>query len=241
MRNKKTRYLLGALSVVLLLAGCSSASIRGAGYSQAASSDLASTTGGLQVVDRLPPPSVLGGADQIVRIGDTLKVDVFGVDELDSTAQVDGSGAVTLPLVGPVAASGKTQSALQNDIRQLYSARYLQNPQITLSVEQSVTVDGEFRKAGAYPVSASATLLRVVAAAGNFSDIGDPTNVFVYRTIDGRDYVARYDVAQIRAGRMPDEKIYGGDVVVAFPSGMKVLGSNLQSALGIARSATGLL
>jgi polysaccharide export outer membrane protein len=236
MTNKKAWYLLGALGVMLFLAGCSSASIRGAGYAQATSGDLA-----LQVVDRLPPPSVLGGTDQIVRIGDTLKIDVFGVDELDSTAQVDGSGAVTLPLIGPVAAAGKTQSALQNDIRQLYNARYLQNPQITLSVEQSVTVDGEFRKAGAYPVSASATLLRVVAAAGNFSDIGDPTNVFVYRTIDGRDYVARYDVAQIRAGRMPDEKIYGGDVVVAFPSGMKVLGGNLQSALGIARSATGLL
>ncbi len=137
-------------------------------------------------------------------------------------------------------AAGKTIASLEREIEQRYGSQYLQNPEVTLNLQQSVTLDGEFRKAGAYPVSGSSTLLRVVAAAGNFTAIGDPANVFVYRTIDGRDYVAQYNVSAIRAGKTPDTPVYGGDIVVAFPSGMKVLGSSLGEALGLARSASGL-
>jgi len=165
---------------------------------------------------------------------------VFGVDELDRDVSVDVNGRITLPLVGAVQASGQSIEALQAKVTQLYGARYLQNPEITLTVEQTVTVDGEFGRAGSFPVSGNTTLLRLVAAAGNFTDVGDPTNVFIYRTIGGQDYVAQYNVAEIREGKRADTPIYGGDVVVAFPSGMRVLGSSLSSALGLARNATGL-
>lgn len=234
------------LGSVLFLGGCASASIKSAGYAPRASSSqdagaLADGTGSLTVVSVLPVPvSADGDGGQVVRVGDKLKVDVFGVDELDREAQVDVAGRVTLPLVGSVSAAGLTVGALQTQIVRLYGARYLQNPELTLTLEQTVTLDGEFNKAGFYPVSGNSTLLRVVAAAGNFTDIGDPGSVFVYRSMNGQDYVAQYNVADIRAGRRADTPIYGGDVVVAFPSGMKVLGSNLSSALGLARSATGL-
>ncbi len=237
--------LLAALLAVtsVALGACASASISSAGYAprQQANADLSDGAGSLKVVPQLPPPAAAQGGGQVVRVGDTVKVDVFGVDELDREAQVDATGKVTLPLVGSIAAAGQTVEALQVQVTRLYGSRYLQNPELTLTLEQTVTLDGEFRKAGLYPVSGNSTLLRVVAAAGNFTDIGDPSNVFVYRTIDGQDYVAQYSVAEIRAGRRADAPIYGGDVVVAFPSGMKVLGSNLSSALGLARSATSLL
>lgn len=236
------RLTLAGLSVLVLLGGCASASISSAGYKAAAtdSSDLTSGAGSLKVVPSLPSPGAAAGGGQVVKVGDKVRVDVFGVDELDREASVDGSGRLTLPLVGGVQAAGLTSDALQSRLVQLYGARYLQNPELTVTVDQTVTLDGEFRKAGFYPVSGNSTLLRVVAAAGNFTDIGDPNNVFVYRTIGGQDYVAQYNVADIRAGKRADTAIYGGDVVVAFPSGMRVLGSNLSSALGLARNATGL-
>lgn len=241
-RDAVVRVLMATMLLALPVAGCASANIGGAGYTSttggsALADPAASGDGSLKVVPNLPLPSGPGG-DQTIRIGDKIKVDVFGVDTLDSSVQVDGSGRILLPLIGGVDAAGSTASALQTKVTQLYSARYLQNPEITLSVEQTVTVDGEFNKAGFYPVSANSSLLRIVAAAGNFTGIGDPTNVFVYRTINGQDYVARYDMAEIRAGKRPDAPIIGGDVVVAFPSGMKVLTSNLTSALGLARSAS---
>ena len=234
-----------ALTIFLLvgLAGCASASIRNAGYGATSTqANLAQGAGSLQVVSALPPP-VSAGADasQIVRVGDSIKVDVFGVDELDRDVQVDPNGQISLALIGSVPASGKPIASLEREVEQRYGRQYLQNPEVTLNLQQSVTLDGEFNKAGSYPVSGSSTLLRVIAAAGNFTSIGDPANVFIYRTIDGRDYVAQYDVSAIRAGRSRDTQVYGGDVVVAFPSGMKVLGSSLGEALGLARSASGLL
>lgn len=240
--NRLARLLL-VVSGLLILAGCASANIGSAGYGPVSNTgdELTSGAGSLKVVASLPSPGATGGGSQIIRVGDKLKVDVFGVDQLDREAPVDASGRVTLPLVGSVAVAGLTLDAAQARITSLYGARYLQNPELTVSVEQTVTLDGEFRKAGLYPISGNSSLMRVIAAAGNFTDIGDPNNVFVYRTVGGQDYVAQYNVADIRAGRRADAQIYGGDIVVAFPSGMKVLGSNLSSALGLARSATALV
>ena len=243
-QNSAFPLALAGLGILVLLAGCSSASINNAGFSGPSgggTSDLTTGAGSLQVVSALPPPGAVGGGAQVIRVGDKLRLDVFGVDQLDREAPVDASGRVTLPLVGSVTVAGLTLDAAQAQITQLYGARFLQNPELTVSVEQTVTLDGEFRKAGFFPVSGNSSLMRVIAAAGNFTEIGDPENVFVYRSIGGQDYVARYNVADIRAGRRADAAIYGGDIVVAFPSGMKVLGSNLSSALGVARSATTLV
>ncbi|MGN6488202.1 MAG: polysaccharide biosynthesis/export family protein [Devosia sp.] len=241
--NSVLRLILAGVGVIVLLGGCASASISGAGYEAPASgsADLSTGAGSLKVVSALPAPAASSGGGQVIRVGDKLRVDVFGVDELDREAPVDGSGRVTLPLIGSVQVAGLTLEAAQSRITGLYGARYLQNPEISVSAEQTVTLDGEFRKAGFYPVSGNSSLLRVIAAAGNFTEIGDPNNVFVYRTVGGQDYVAKYNVADIRAGRRADAPIYGGDIVVGFPSGMKVLGSNLSSALGLARSATVLV
>lgn len=242
IQNSFIRLTL-AVTVLLALAACASASISGAGYGPSAgdSGDLAAGAGSLKVVSALPSPGAVGGGTQVIRVGDKLRLDVFGVDQLDREAPVDGSGSVSLPLVGSVQVAGLTLDEAQAKVTKLYGSRYLQNPELTLSVEQTVTLDGEFRKAGLYPISGNSTLMRVIAAAGNFTDIGDPNNVFVYRTVGGQDYVAQYNVADIRAGKRADAPIYGGDIVVGFPSGMKVLGSNLSSALGLARSATTLV
>ena len=237
--------LLIAILGCLALAGCSSG---GAGFRPAPGTATPADTGGgsLRMVADLPPPlDSDGGTTQVISPGDTLVVDVFQVDTLDATVQVDNAGNISLALVGSVPAAGKTIAALERDLESRYGARYLQRPDITVamkdSVGQRVTVDGEVRKAGIYPIAGQATLLQVIATAGGFNDIGDPDKVYVFRAYGGEQLVAQYNVSAIRAGKRPDPRIYGGDVVVSFSSGMKVLGSNLKDALGLARSATGLV
>jgi len=202
--------------------------------------------GSLRMVAELPAPiDSNGGTTQVISPGDTLAVDVFQVDTLDATVQVDNSGSISLALVGSVPAAGKTITALEADLEARYGARYLQRPDITVamkdSVGQRVTVDGEVRKAGIYPLAGQATLLQVIATAGGFNDIGDPDKVYVFRAYGSEQLVAQYSVSAIRSGKRGDPRIYGGDVVVSFASGMKVLGSNLKDALGLAGSATGLI
>ena len=40
------------------------------------------------------------GTDQPLSAGDVLEVDVFQVDNLDRTVQIDASGRISLPLIG---------------------------------------------------------------------------------------------------------------------------------------------
>lgn len=237
--------LLIAILGCVALAACSSG---GAGFrpppGSAAPAD-ATGDGSLRMVPELPPPlDSNGGTTQVISPGDTLAVDVFQVDTLDATVQVDNSGNVSLALVGAVPAAGKTITALEADLEARYGARYLQRPEITVamkdSVGQRVTVDGEVRKAGIYPIAGQATLLQVIATAGGFNEIGDPNKVYVFRAYGGEQLVAQYSVDAIRSGKRGDPRIYGGDVVVSFASGMKVLGSNLKDALGLAGSAVTL-
>lgn len=201
-----------------------------------------SSTDDLQVVDELPAPlNSDGGRLQFIAQNDILEVDVFGVDELDRTVEVDSTGQISLPLVGQVIAAGKTQRQLEAELRTLYGSRYLESPQISINVKESagqrVTVEGEVVKAGIYPISSRATLLRSIAQAQGFSKIANPSKVYVFRKRGAQNYVANYDVDAIRGGRRSDPRIYGGDTIVVFSSSGKVAMENLKSVLGIATSA----
>jgi polysaccharide export outer membrane protein len=202
-------------------------------------------TKGLQVVAELPPPDAgAGGESQPISPNDVLEIDVFQVDNLDRTVQVDAAGNISLPLIGAIAAARKTVRQLEQDLEQAYGKDYLQSPDITVfmkeSIGQRVTVDGEVTKAGIYPVTSSSTLLDVLALAGGFKQIADPNKVYVYRAIGQKQYVANYNVDQIRRGKKNNPRIYGGDVVVVFESGAKVAFNNLKDVLGVARNVAGI-
>lgn len=200
---------------------------------------------GLRVVRDLPPPSnTQDGQEQPLAPNDVLEVDVFQADSLDRTVQIDAAGRINLPLIGAVDAAGKSVRTLEQEIEAAYGRNYLQNPDVTIFLKESfgqrITIDGEVAKAGVYPVSSSSTLLESIALAGGFRPIADQSKVYVYRDIGGQKLVANYDVSEIRSGRKPNPRIYGGDVVIVFTSQTKVAMQNLRDALGIATSASRL-
>ncbi|MER8639791.1 polysaccharide biosynthesis/export family protein [Mesorhizobium sp. M1273] len=201
--------------------------------------------GALQVVKDLPAPqNTQNGNEQPLSPNDVLEVNVFQVDNLNRTVQVDSGGQISLPLIGTVTAAGKTVRQLEQEVETAYGAKYLQSPDVTIFVKESVgqriTVDGEVNRAGIFPVSSNSSLLDAIALAGNFSPIGDASKVFVYRNIGSNTLVANYDVEAIRAGKIRNPRIYGGDKVVVFASKSKIAMNNLKDALGIASSAARL-
>ncbi|AMY00684.1 polysaccharide biosynthesis/export family protein [Mesorhizobium ciceri] len=198
--------------------------------------------GALKIVKDLPAPqNSQNGSEQPLSPNDVLEVDVFQVDNLNRTVQVDAGGQISLPLIGTVMAAGKTVRQLEKEIEAAYSANYLQSPDVTIfikeSIGQRITVDGEVNKAGIYPVSSNASLIDAVALAGGFNTIGDAGKVFVYRNIGQNTLVANYNVENIRAGKSRNPRIYGGDKVVVFPSKSKIALNNLKDALGVASTA----
>ena len=204
------------------------------------------SAGGLRVVKELPPPpkGEDGSAQQIAR-NDVLEIDVFQVDELDRTVQVDGNGNIALPLIGNIEAAGKSPSGLAENIAAAYGKKYLQSPQVSVFVEESVgqraVVDGEVNKAGIYPVTADSSLLGLISQAGGLNKTADPTKIYVYRDYGDQKLVAQYSVREIRLAKKADPSVYGGDVVVVFSSATRVAMQNLLDVTRVAGSAALLI
>jgi len=246
------RFGLAAAAIAAAMtSGCSTTETPGAPVEASTQEVLAlqgaagTGAGGLTVVRDLPPPTnTQNGQEQPLAPNDVLEIDVFQADSLDRTVQIDAAGRVNLPLIGAVDAAGKSVRTLEQEIEAAYGRNYLQNPDVTIFLKESfgqrVTIDGEVTKAGVYPVSSSSTLLETIALAGGFRQIADQSKVYVYRDIGGRKLVANFDVAEIRSGRRPNPRIYGGDVIIVFTSQTKVAMQNLKEALGIATSASRL-
>jgi polysaccharide biosynthesis/export protein len=162
----------------------------------------------------------MSGAMRAYRIGplDKLRVQVFGVQELDREGAVDVDGNFSMPLIGAVSATGMTANEFASRLAERYEQRYLRDPQVSVSVveavSQQVTVDGSVQKAGQYPVIGNTTLMTTIASAGGLTDTAKADDVIVFRTINEKRMVARYSLAAIRTGSAVDPEIYGNDVVI---------------------------
>ena len=163
-------------------------------------------------------------ADRPALIGplDTIQVDVFNVPDLTRELQVDASGRISMPLVGTVDARGRTAGELAATIEALLRGRYVRNPDVTIniknSVSQVVTVDGQVKEPGLYPVSNQMTLMRAVASAKGLADFAKIDDVVVLRTVEGRKMAGLYNLAAIRRGTYDDPPIYANDMIVVGDS-----------------------
>jgi polysaccharide export outer membrane protein len=167
------------------------------------------------------------------RIGpsDLLSVKIFQVADLDRQVRVNNAGDISLPLVGAVHATGRTVEELEGDLQQRYASRYLQNPQVTVFVEefasQRITVGGSVKKPGIFPITSGLSLLQAVALAEGVTETASLRNVLVFRDDAGQHQFARFDLRQIAEGAQPDPQLKGGDVIVVDASTGKLALQNL--------------
>lgn len=154
------------------------------------------------------------------RIGplDQIAVSVFGAPELDREGVIDAAGNFAMPLVGTINAAGRTPAELARTIEDKLRGPYLRKPQVAINVKQAraqlVTVDGEVREPGVYPIVGRMTLQQAVATAKGASDAANIKNVVVFRTVEGQRMAAMFNLRDIRTGRYEDPQIFGNDIVV---------------------------
>lgn len=162
-------------------------------------------------------------AEYRIGVGDKLDVRVFQVEALSfEELVVDTSGNINMPLIGAVQGAGRTAGEMSSDIAGRLAARYLRDPQVTVTVKeaanQKITIDGAVTKPGVYEMRGSTSLLQAVAMAEGPTRVADLTKVAVFRTIDGRRSVALFDLSAIRQGRASDPQVLGDDVIVVDTS-----------------------
>lgn len=157
-----------------------------------------------------PRPQLLGPFDQV-------SVDVFGLPEVSRTVTIDRSGNISLPLAGVIPASGMTPTQLAEAVTQQLRANHVRQPQVSVNVtqvvSQVVTVGGEVRQPGLYPVTSRMTLMRALARAQGFTDNARSDYVLVFRRVNNQDVVGLYDVRAIQQGVYPDPEVFANDVV----------------------------
>lgn len=149
---------------------------------------------------------------------DKLVISVFGIPDLGGEIQADASGRVSIPLVGAVDAAGKTPAELADAIAAGLRGRFVRNPQVTVNlkdtVSQVITVDGEVREPGLYPVIGKMSLMRAVATAKGATEYAKLDDVVVFRTVKNQRLAALYSLKAIRRGAYEDPEIFANDVIV---------------------------
>ncbi|MEM6898901.1 MAG: polysaccharide biosynthesis/export family protein [Pseudomonadota bacterium] len=173
------------------------------------------------VGDQMPiPDSTTSVAPGDLRVGalDLVEVEVFGVESLNGTYQVSFDGSIKLPLIGEINVVGMTPQELSYELEKLYGTRYLEDPDVSVSISESqgrrITLDGAIRSPGLYPITGNISLVQAVALGGGLSGSANPRKVVVFRQINGERHAAAFDLVSIRNGDSDDPDVYGNDVIV---------------------------
>ncbi|ODA68559.1 Polysaccharide biosynthesis/export protein [Methyloligella halotolerans] len=99
--------------------------------------------------------------------GDELRIVVFGQQNLSRVYAVDGSGYISMPLLGSIRARGLTTRQLAGVIERDLGAEYVKNPKVSVEVQtyRPFYILGEVQRAGKYPYVSGMTVEEAVATA----------------------------------------------------------------------------
>jgi polysaccharide biosynthesis/export protein len=135
--------------------------------------------------------------------GDKLRVIVFGQDNLSNVYPVDGSGHVSMPLIGTVQARGLTTKEFERSIGERLRNGFLREPQVTVDVEtyRPFFILGEVVTSGQYAYVNGMTVQTAVAIAGGFSPRAYQSGADLTRQYSGQPYTASVPITtSVRPG-----------------------------------------
>jgi polysaccharide export outer membrane protein len=103
--------------------------------------------------------------------GDRLRVVVYGQEGLTNTYAIDAGGSITMPLIGSVAARGRTPAGLAAEVTGRLRNGYIREPSVAVEIEayRPFFILGEVAAPGQYPYVPNMSVESAVAIAGGFS------------------------------------------------------------------------
>jgi len=114
------------------------------------------------------------------RIGpkDLLEISVIGFQELNRQYRVSEEGKIGLPYLGEIPVEGLSRLELERSLTQLLKEKYLENPQVTVTIidhqSRRVFLIGAVTTPGPYELMGRLTLLKLISQAGGLTpEVGD--------------------------------------------------------------------
>jgi len=160
----------------------------------------------------------------LISPGDSLHISLLDMPEMDQRARVTDTGEVPVQGIGSVRVAGMSPGEAATAIDQRFvSAHYLNHPQVSVVVEQyatqNVTIIGEVRTPGAYPIATSRPILDVIALGGGLTDTAE-RNILVERHGDQSNPI-HYNVSNNGEQAIKEQVLVNpGDTVLVPKAGI---------------------
>jgi polysaccharide biosynthesis/export protein len=145
------------------------------------------TVAALNSADASRPTTAVGTAHPLqIGAGDLLDVDVFDTAELSRKLRVNELGAISLPVGGDIYVGGLTAAQAGHAIEERFRQNdVLKDPHVVVTVleyaTQGVTVYGEVKSPGVYPLLGSHGVLDLISAAGGATPNAGSTVTVTHR------------------------------------------------------------
>ena len=147
-------------------------------------------------VSGLPPVSTANADLYRLGPGDEVRVIIPGLTEIEKSTSfvVNDRGELTLPLMGPVRATGSTIPEMEEKIaRQLVEQRLMVSPAVSVQPVKlrPIYILGEVKSPGEYPYRPGMTVVTAVSVAGGYTFRANRDTVAIIRQVNGRASTAR--------------------------------------------------
>ena len=150
--------------------------------------------------------------EYIIGAADVLHITVWQTPDLSTNAAVRPDGTITMPLIGDVAAAGRTSSAVRTEITTRLKS-FVKDDSLTVSVavaevnSYQFTVAGNVEKPGLYSAKHFITVTEAVAIAGGPSRFAAFSKVVLIRQTPRGPRRIPIDLGAIYAGTRPEMNI----------------------------------
>jgi polysaccharide export outer membrane protein len=150
--------------------------------------------------------------EYVIGAADVLHITVWQTPDLTLNATVRPDGTISMPLVGDVAAAGRTPSAVRAEITTRLKS-FVKDEALTVSVAVAAvnsyqfTVAGNAERPGLYTSSRFVTVIEAVAMAGGPSRFAALSKVVLIRPTARGPRRIPIDLGAIYAGTRPEMNI----------------------------------
>jgi polysaccharide export outer membrane protein len=160
-----------------------------------------------------------------ISAGDLLDVSVFDTPDLSGKLRVDEHGNIALPLAGDLSVSQLTAEQAARAIEaKLSREEILKDPHVLVSVleysTQGVTLLGEVKQPGVYPLLGPHSLLDLISAAGGFTPEAGEIVTITHRAEPNIPVAVKLGTKPGRTNRSSNVDIRPGDTIMVSHAGI---------------------
>ena len=140
-----------------------------------------------------------GLSEYKVGSGDTIRIAVFGEDDLSIESQLSDAGSLSYPFLGELKLIGLTVGQVEEMITKGLLGDYLIDPRVSVTITEyrQFYVNGEVGKPGGFPFQPGLTVRKAISLAEGFTERASKKNIFIISEGDSESDTRRVQLNSV--------------------------------------------